>query len=176
MKMFTYIIDGEPVAQQRPRFSNKHTYDPQESLKTEVSWSLKYQHMKQNSFQGLYLGALTNPLYVSFEFHMTIPKSVSKAKKAELLHKPHLKKKDLDNMCKFYMDAGNAVLWHDDSLIYRLDALKFYSDTPRTVIVAREMEADDLDTAYEDTRKLREEYRKQLLDTLSPLMERLART
>lgn len=36
-------------------------------------------------------------------------------------------KPDIDNLLKFVMDAGNGVLWKDDSQIYKVDMEKIYS-------------------------------------------------
>ena len=50
------------------------------------------------------------------------------------LNQPYDKKRDLDNMIKFALDAGNGILYHDDSQIVHIIALKVYGPLPKTMI------------------------------------------
>ena len=47
-------------------------------------------------------------------------------------------KPDIDNMLKFVMDAGNNVIWYDDSQIFKVEMEKVYSLSPRTEIIVEE--------------------------------------
>jgi Holliday junction resolvase RusA-like endonuclease len=75
------------------------------------------------------------PITVIFNFYMPIPQSLSKK-----VHEndPHIKKPDIDNLVKMYLDAMNQMVFKDDSLIYRTSAIKVYSVSPRTVILIEE--------------------------------------
>lgn len=41
-----------------------------------------------------------------------------------------IKRPDLDNLLKGFLDCGNGLLWHDDSQVCHLDVHKVYSDNP----------------------------------------------
>jgi len=68
-------------------------------------------------------------------FHMPIPTSMSKKKKALAIQKLLLptKRPDLDNLAKI-KDALNKVFWTDDSVIAEEHLYKIYSETPKTEI------------------------------------------
>jgi len=123
------IIFGAPIPLKRHRTSGKTHYDPQVKVKKAVVFEVLPQ------LQGLF--AFDVPIKVSFDFHMPIPKSWSKKKKKEMLHKPHTFKPDISNLIKFYEDALNGVLWRDDSLISETEATKFYDENPRTGITIK---------------------------------------
>lgn len=57
-------------------------------------------------------------------FHMPMPKSWSRKKKANMHGKPHQQKPDLDNLLKAVGDA----LFDDDSCIWDISAKKVWSD------------------------------------------------
>lgn len=56
-------------------------------------------------------------------FHVPMPKSWTKKKKADMDGKPHQQKPDVDNYIKAFLDA----LCTDDSYIYHVDGWKFWS-------------------------------------------------
>lgn len=41
---------------------------------------------------------------------------------------------DVDNIAKFYLDAGNGILWCDDDQVVKLSVTKQFDDVPRTII------------------------------------------
>ena len=52
-------------------------------------------------------------------------------------------KPDIDYMLKFVMDAGNGLLWKDDSQIYRVDMDKCYAREGSTEILIVEDSWED---------------------------------
>nr|WP_305850525.1 RusA family crossover junction endodeoxyribonuclease [Staphylococcus hyicus]MDP4464527.1 RusA family crossover junction endodeoxyribonuclease [Staphylococcus hyicus] len=48
----------------------------------------------------------------------------------------------MDNLLKTILDAGNNLLWVDDTLIYEIRTFKKYAETARTVLTINEMEGD----------------------------------
>jgi Holliday junction resolvase RusA-like endonuclease len=62
------------------------------------------------------------PLNVHLTFHMPMPKSWSKRKRAEMVGKPHQQKPDLDNLQKAVWDA----LLEEDSIVWRCVAEKYW--------------------------------------------------
>lgn len=105
-------IPGEPIAKGRPRFGNGRTYTPKATLEAEehVGWLMK---------------ATGAQVDASSRFHVGI---VVKSKKA---------KADLDNILKLILDAGNGVIWNDDSQVVSFTAFRSFdlcACGPQTVV------------------------------------------
>ena len=124
----------EPVAQGRPRFSNRgrfvRAYDPKKSR----DYKLYLREIAQDVYKE-------RPDFIPFDealillvdVYRFIPKSFSKTKQEMALIgslRP-ITKPDTDNYLKGIKDACNGVLWRDDSLIVSETCNKFYSDQPR---------------------------------------------
>ncbi len=123
-----FVVEGEPIPLQRARRAKNFFYDPQFQAKQNFAWVVKKQLELIKDFQ-----LILKPIEMKVEFHMPIPKSISKKKYQLLVNTPHIKTKDIDNLCKFLFDALNKVVWNDDCLIWNLQAKKIYSETPKTV-------------------------------------------
>lgn len=123
--MIVYEIPGVPLALKRHRHCGNKCYDPQKKEKEMVQWQIK------NAIKCISVASEAIKLVV--EYHMPIPKSYSKIRAKEAVHRYHTKKPDLSNLIKFTEDAFNGMLWKDDSIIAEIEARKFYSDTPKTV-------------------------------------------
>lgn len=125
-------IDGNPIALKRPKISGKYMYNPQCKIRDAFALQTKTQINGSLPFK--------NPIEIQLEFHMPIPKSLSKKKKEALISTPHIKKPDLSNLIKFVEDALNGILWSDDKIIYLLTSKKIYSLNPKTLIYVQETE------------------------------------
>lgn len=121
-----YEIPGIPIHKMRPKLRGQFFYDPQDQERLMVKECIMLQKpVLKPQFE---------PIFVKMTFHMQIPKSWSKKARKSALGKPHTKRPDVDNLCKFYLDALNGILWHDDAQIYKLQAEKVYADIPSTLI------------------------------------------
>ena len=123
-------IPGAPVAAPRPRISRNRTYDPRSKEKKAhaalIAQQLPPDHVPWATAVSLRL-----------DFRMPIPKSLSKAKKAALTGKYHIKLGDLDNYVKHVKNVmTRAGVWTDDSIVSILIASKIYSTKPETIITA----------------------------------------
>lgn len=134
--MQTYIIDGEPVAKGRPRFTRRgHTYTPKKTADYE-------NHIKRQLIgQGAEPFGKEVPLKVEVTFYKGHLKSWTKkqvfqAEDGSLLP---VKRPDLDNYVKAILDGANEILWHDDSQIVDLLLYKRYDKTPRVEIKVSEI-------------------------------------
>ena len=78
-----------------------------------VSWSLLQEF-------GRYDGDKDTPFSVSLTFYFKRPKSAPKSR-IEPVVRP-----DLDKLVRAILDAGNRILWHDDSQVVLLTAMKRY--------------------------------------------------
>jgi Holliday junction resolvase RusA-like endonuclease len=99
-------LTGKPVALQRARFVG-HFWNPSkkesESFRTIVKQAMREYTIEKPAFQK------TTKLELQLTFHLTHTAS---------------KSPDIDNLCKFVMDACNGLLYHDDIQIFKLTASK----------------------------------------------------
>lgn len=132
----TIVINGDPVAQGRPRFTTANgyprAYDPAKSS----DWKRFAKMVASVEMAGSPL--LEGPLSLSVCVYRGIPASWSKKKQAQAIMgalRP-VTKPDLDNYVKAAKDALTGVIWRDDSQIvdYHSPFGKFYSDKPRIEI------------------------------------------
>lgn len=88
---------------------------------------------------------------------MPIPKSLSKKERsdAELGHLKHIKKPDVDNLVKLYLDVLSGIAFDDDNRVSLGQAIKVYSPTPKTVIYIEETDRlVSFDEEYDGTNAL----------------------
>jgi len=125
------VIVGKPIPWQRPRLSkSRHFFNKFSAQQEKVSFEIKAQYNKQPS---------DKPIQFSIFFFMPIPTSLSKKKKTLLRGQPCVSHTgDIDNYCKFYLDAANNVLYKDDAQVYKLVTQKVYSERPRVEIIILE--------------------------------------
>ena len=113
----TYIIEGQPVPLQRPRFSRGHVFDSQKDIKYAIGLLLRSQHSNRPMYE--------DAIHLDIVFYMTIPK---KSKVTGW----HIKRADLDNLVKLICDVSIGILYEDDSCIAKITACKVYDSIPRT--------------------------------------------
>lgn len=128
--MIILEIPGNPIPWMRPgrRLMCGHivVYDKQSKLKEQVKWIIRPKFGEP----------IASPVSLTFTFFMPIPKATSKKMREQMelnaIH--HMKRPDVDNISKFYMDCLTGVALVDDSQVWNLSAQKRYSSNPRTVI------------------------------------------
>lgn len=117
--MYTIIIPGIPIAKKRHRMANGRSYSPQTEAERAVQWEIKRQ-------LGPGFELLKGPLLLSVNSFFPRPKGhYGTGRNAEKL-KPsaprfHMIKPDHDNVCKFYADCMNKLVYLDDSQIVGSD-------------------------------------------------------
>jgi Holliday junction resolvase RusA-like endonuclease len=123
--IYSLTIPGDPVAQQRPRFSRRsgRAYDPQHDLKNSLTYHIASQ-WKDPPLEG--------PIQCNMTFYCKIPASTSAKKRAAMELRPCLKHKDLDNFIKLFSDCMNGIVFVDDCQIWKIQARKEWSSEPRT--------------------------------------------
>lgn len=140
-----FTVFGEPVSKQRPRtVRNKvgygqsavHTYTPSKTREQEKLIAEVYEcFYRGQKFEK------EVPLLMSCKFFMKIPRTlngkyVNKNMMEKMLSgeiRPTCKN-DIDNLVKTVADAGNGVIYEDDSQIVEVVASKYWSEHPRTEI------------------------------------------
>ena len=65
------------------------------------------------------------------EFHVPMPKSWSKKKKADMDKRPHQQRPDLDNYLKAWKDS----VYEEDAVVWRVKASKLWTDGTGHIIV-----------------------------------------
>lgn len=132
--MVEFTINGDPKAQKRHRYrrtSNRIiTYDPSSKDKDALA-KLMALSMPSTPFK--------EPVCVMLKFYMKRPKKHFRTGKYSNQLKPnqptdHTNRPDIDNLIKLFLDAGNKVLWEDDSYVVGIYAKKMYSRNPRTEV------------------------------------------
>ena len=129
-------VKGSPVAMARPRFVKK----------TGVAYIPRVQKKDLNSIKVAMANALEDktrvlfekntPVYLKITFHMKRPlhhfrgarRGAGRVKEDYVDLCASHTMKDLDNMLKMVMDAGNGVLYDDDKQVVQAFVGKHYDD------------------------------------------------
>ncbi|MBR9839919.1 MAG: RusA family crossover junction endodeoxyribonuclease [Rhodobacteraceae bacterium] len=108
--MVEFTIPGKPFAKQRPKAANvagrARVYTPAET----VSFERKVAEIARPDFPVPFEGPVRLRIVAIFP----IPKSWTKARKAEALGGFHIQKPDADNLLKAVKDGLNRIAWGDD--------------------------------------------------------------
>ena len=115
-RSISFTILGDPVPAPRPRVTEHGTYMPKEYVahKDGLGWRFKERVKRPEP----------GPLVVTLEFH-----------------RKNRRKVDLDNLEKTILDAGNGILWKDDSQIMEMHSKKVLgSRIPRVEVRLEEIE------------------------------------
>ena len=134
-KCATVIVKGIPVAKQRPKFGNGHTYTPKKTIEQEDLIKWEYLRQCRIKFDG--------PIEVTCEFVYEPPKSLSKKRRTEMMGKPRLAKPDNDNLEKLIWDALTGIAYTDDNRIWKNTSSKVYGPEAMTVIHIKETQEHD---------------------------------
>lgn len=129
------LIPGPPVAQGRGRAvrfgDSVRVIDPSKSR----SWKAMARiHMVQARARALIFAPAEVALRVVIVATFARPKSHPKRNPpAWKVSRP-----DVDNLAKSVLDAGNAVIWKDDSFVVELCASKRYGEVPSVSVEVTE--------------------------------------
>jgi Holliday junction resolvase RusA-like endonuclease len=129
------IIPGEAKGKARPRMSTKTgiAYTPRETVLYE-NW------VKECYCISKYKKHLKGAIKAEIKVYMSIPKSVSKKKREEMIEgkiRP-TKKPDVDNIIKIILDSLNGLAYDDDKQIVDCSISKWYGENPRVEVILEE--------------------------------------
>ena len=137
----TYQVEGNPVGKGRPRFARRgnfvSTYSPTKTRDYEsVIKDAAQKAMGSNEL-------LETPVTVAIYITVPIPQSYSKKRTEACLNGSErpIKKPDIDNIAKCFLDAMNQVVYLDDTQVLTLHVTKVYG----TVGMVEVMVKEDLD-------------------------------
>ncbi len=129
--MIEYVILGNPLPLNRPRFFRGRVYDSQKVEKLINHLEIKRQHGKLPLFM--------NPVHLEITFIFEVPKSYSKKKRELTLGKPHCFKPDIDNLVKKILDEMTSACYTDDAIVSSISARKIYGIQGKTVFFFTEI-------------------------------------
>lgn len=142
-KTISFIIDGEPMCKQRPKFSKVgnfvKTYTPKETVQYESRVLIEYKEALKEDYPGIkyqYLFDKDEPIYATIVANFGLTKrdygkkGLNKSGKEKLENKWCQIKKDCDNIAKIILDALNGIAYYDDKQIVMLLVIKHWSKTP----------------------------------------------
>ena len=130
MRPVIATIPGRPIAKGRPRVS------PHGGVFTPARTKEAEKHARA-CLKAECPEPLTGPLSlaVSFNFKYTQRWTKPDREAADNGWEPWDEgKPDLDNLLKLIKDAGNGVLWSDDSQVVEVEAVKVYSAEDTTTV------------------------------------------
>jgi Holliday junction resolvase RusA-like endonuclease len=121
MTKISFTVLGKPRGKGRPRFFRGHAYTPPETRDYE-------KRVKQCYLMETGGHCFSGPVAVTVEAYFSIPKSWSKAKKAQAMKGEVMPgKPDIDNIIKIVLDALNGVAYDDDSHVIAISGRKSYT-------------------------------------------------
>src|SRR5262249_35729128 len=128
----TIVIGGPPTAKGRPRMTRKGiTYTPAKTPRFEAHGRLAAQLAMDGR------PPIAVPVRAEITVHLPVPASWSSKRRDAALHgdiRP-TPRPDADNYIKAALDAVNAIVVADDSLIVDLVATKRYAPTAQLTIL-----------------------------------------
>lgn len=132
-----FTVPGDPKGKARPKFRRlgKFTmaYTPKATVEYEDKVRKSFKDSVDKDFKPL-----EGPIEAEAICVFSIPKSVSKSKRQDLVGQPVLKKPDTDNIIKSILDPLNGVAYNDDSQVCKLFGLKIYGEVPRVDVTIRQ--------------------------------------
>ena len=139
--LMTYMVEGNPVGKGRPKFARRgnfvSTYTPTKTRDYETV--IKEAARKAMGSNEL----LETPVTVAIYITVPVPQSYSKKRTEACLkdiERP-IKKPDIDNIAKCFLDAMNDIVYKDDTQVLTLHVTKVYG----TVGMVEVMVKEDLD-------------------------------
>jgi Holliday junction resolvase RusA-like endonuclease len=136
--MVTYLVEGNPVGKGRPKFARRgnfvSTYTP---TKTR-----DYEDLIKESARKAMGSAeiLETPVTVAIYITVPIPASYSKKRTEACLsgsERP-IKKPDIDNVAKCFLDAMNEIVYKDDTQVLTLHITKVYGTVGMVEVMIKE--------------------------------------
>lgn len=118
MRTWTILLEMPPTAKGRPRFGKHGAYTPKKTRDAErdARALIRSQFIMQ---------PLLGPLKVDIDFVFDRPQKPKH-------NQWHIVRPDADNLVKLIKDAGNNLLWKDDSQICQMTVRKFYVEPGRS--------------------------------------------
>ena len=136
--MVTYLVEGNPIGKGRPKFARRgnfvSAYTPTKTRDYEsVIKEAAQKAMGSNA-------VLETPVTVAIYITVPIPQSYSKKRIEACLkgsERP-IKKPDIDNIAKCFLDAMNEIVYLDDTQVLTLHITKVYGTVGMVEVMVQE--------------------------------------
>jgi len=136
--LMTYMVEGNPIGKGRPKFARRgnfvSTYTPTKTRDYETV--IKEAAKKAMGSNEL----LETPVTVAIYITVPVPQSYSKKRTEACLkdiERP-IKKPDIDNIAKCFLDAMNDIVYKDDTQVLTLHVTKVYGTVGMVEVMVRE--------------------------------------
>jgi Holliday junction resolvase RusA-like endonuclease len=139
--MLTYLVEGNPIGKGRPKFARRGNFVSAYTPTKTRDYESVIKEAAQKAMGSNEL--LETPVTVAIYITVPIPQSYSKKRSEACLNgseKP-IKKPDIDNIAKCFLDAMNEIVYKDDTQVLTLHITKVYG----TVGMVEVMVKEDLD-------------------------------
>lgn len=107
----------KPYHYKRARLANGRVFVPHGPAKRIVAWEMRNQYSAP---------PIAGPFEVNMVF--TFEQSPTMFKRSKGIVPPMIKTPDIDNLFKFYLDAGLKILWDDDRFCVKSSLKKVYGE------------------------------------------------
>lgn len=134
-----FTIPGKPFGKQRPRATARSGFARVYTPAATVS----FERQVGSIAAPLFPRPITGPVRLEIVAVFEPAKSLSKAKRAAILHRPHTQKPDADNCAKAIKDGLNRIAWADDSQVAELVVSKVWGLTASTQVWVKPMTAQE---------------------------------
>jgi Holliday junction resolvase RusA-like endonuclease len=132
-----FTVEGTPIGKGRPKFARRgnfvSTYTPTKTRDYE-------DIIKIEARRVMPFIPLETSVAVFVYIAVPVPVSYSKKRKIDCLagiEKP-MKKPDIDNVAKCFLDAMNGIVYVDDSQVVSLHVTKVYGTVGQVEVMVRE--------------------------------------
>lgn len=124
-----FSVYGDLVAKARPRVGRRGLYNPKDLVHSDktISWFARMATRNRRPIKT----AVTETIAAYF----TIPRSWSRARKAQAQRSLRVRRPDLDNVVKLVLDGCSGVVFLDDAQVARLSANKRFAARSRIEVV-----------------------------------------
>jgi Holliday junction resolvase RusA-like endonuclease len=132
-----FMVEGTPIGKGRPKFARRgnfvSTYTPTKTRNYE-------DIIKAAATEAMTEPPIETPISVFVYIAVPVPVSYSKKRTRDCLshvEKP-MKKPDIDNVAKCFLDAMNGIVYRDDSQVVSLHVTKEYGTVGMVEVMVRE--------------------------------------
>lgn len=136
-KEFWICLQGMPCSQRRARATGVgrviRMYDPSSEAKAITRRDMQAQ------IKNVFVANPKDLFHVEITAYFTNPPSPKSANSERSWIGYRTTKPDVDNIAKFYLDAANGLIWHDDAQVVKITVKKLYSFQPYTAIKVIQM-------------------------------------
>lgn len=124
-----FVFNSTPEAKARPRMGKYGVYDPKAVIRKKYESDAK----EQVASNGVLI-PLECAIGLDMTIYVPIPKNTPKSALKSIIGKPAIKRPDIDNYLKFYMDIFQNSLYADDKYVTDVYMRKRYAEEGGVII------------------------------------------